>query len=87
MGAHLLGHDYADLANTIALAMKNGLTKGHPRLLRAKFDQIEDWCLPLITRDHRRSVQLRAPVRLQTRGALCRSGFVVSRFMERPAFP
>tara|TARA_R110002124_G_scaffold283813_1_gene460270 strand:- start:3902 stop:4189 length:288 start_codon:yes stop_codon:yes gene_type:complete len=26
IGAHLLGHAYAELANTIALAMKNGLT-------------------------------------------------------------
>jgi glutathione reductase (NADPH) len=26
IGAHLLGHDYAELANTIALAMTNGLT-------------------------------------------------------------
>ncbi|MBH0109173.1 NAD(P)/FAD-dependent oxidoreductase [Salinibacterium sp. NG22] len=26
IGAHLLGHDYAELANTVALAMKNGLT-------------------------------------------------------------
>jgi len=26
IGAHLLGHDYAELANTIAMAMKNGLT-------------------------------------------------------------
>jgi glutathione reductase (NADPH) len=26
IGAHLLGHDYAELANTISLAMKHGLT-------------------------------------------------------------